>query len=370
MSNQVLLTVSGTIPADLGAKVADGARPQADYVAMAERFGADLIDYPAARTIAGAIGRLLEKIGGPDLVLAWACFALRQRYNVIVTDGEQIGLPLAALMKLLGIGRRPRHLMIVHIISVPKKMIFLDRLGVQSHIDRFLVYATAQKRFIEERWGIPSQRVVFTPFMVDSAFFSPDEAQTRNTEPTICAVGLERRDYPTLLKAVEGLPAKVVIAAASPWSKRSDSTQGQAIPSNVEVRKFTQFELRQLYADSRFLVMPLENVEFQAGITAILEAMAMERAVICSRTPGQTDAIIDGETGLYVQPGNPGALRAALDHLLSHPEEAERMGQAGRRAVLQHMSLERYTERLSEFVHEALKEAKGDAGRVEASVRR
>jgi glycosyltransferase involved in cell wall biosynthesis len=200
--------------------------------------------------------------------------------------------------------------------------------------------------------------------MVDSDFFAPDKAEARDSAPQICAVGLERRDYPTLLKAVEGLPAKVVIAAASPWSKRSDSTQGQVIPPNVEVRRFTQYELRQLYADSRFLVMPLENVEFQAGITAILEAMSMERAVVCSRISGQTDAIIDGETGVYVEPGNPAALREALEHLLSHPEESERMGKAGRHTVLQHMSLERYVERLSGIVHQELAEAEGGTTRM------
>lgn len=354
MSNHVLLTVSGTIAADLDTKVAAGSRPRADYTTMAQAFGADLIDYPAARAAAGAFGRLLERIGGPDLMLAWSCFRLRDRYQVIVTDGEQIGLPLAALMKFLGPGRRPRHLMITHIISVPKKMIFLDRLGVQSHIDRFLVYATAQKEFIERRWKIPAARVLFTPFMVDSDFFAPDQVEANDEQPMVCAVGLERRDYPTLLRAAEGLPAKVVIAAASPWSKRSDSTQGQQIPANVEVRRFSQFELRQLYADSRFLVMPLENVEFQAGITAILEAMAMGRAVICSRIAGQTDAVIDGETGLYVPPGDPAALRAAMERLLQHPDEAERMGKAARKVVLQHMSLDRYVERLSKLVSEAL----------------
>jgi glycosyltransferase involved in cell wall biosynthesis len=352
--NQVLLTVSGSIPADLAEQVAAGRRPRADYVEMARSFGADLLDYPAARAAAGAFGRLLERLGGPDLMLAWACFGLRKRYTAIVTDGEQIGLPLAAMLKLLGFGRRPRHLMIVHIISVPKKMLFLDRLGVQSHIDRFLVYATWQKRFIEERWRVPAARVNFTPFMVDSAFFAPDQVAAHADEPQICAVGLERRDYPTLLKAVEGLPAKVVIAAASPWSKRSDSTQGQAIPPNVTVRRFTQHELRQLYADSRFLVMPLENVEFQAGVTAILEAMAMERAVLCSRTPGQTDVIVEGETGRYVAPGDPQALREAIVALLNHPEEAERMGRAGRRLVEQQLSLDRYVDRLAGLVREAI----------------
>jgi glycosyltransferase involved in cell wall biosynthesis len=323
-----------------------------------------MLDYTAARGVTGGFGAILERAGGPDLMLAWAAFKLRRQYKAIVTDGEQIGLPLATLLKFLGPGARPRHLMIAHIISVPKKMLFLDRLGVQSHIDRFLVYATAQKEFIERRWKIPAGRVLFTHFMVDSDFFALDQVERRDVPPQICAVGLERRDYPTLLKAVVGLPVKVVIAAASPWSKRSDSTQGQAIPDNVEVRRFTQYELRQLYADSRFLVMPLEDVEFQAGITAILEAMSMERAVVCSRTAGQTDVIVEGETGRYAPPGDPAALRAVIEQLLDNPEETERMGKAGRRLVLQHMSLERYTDRLAGFVRDAIAEADGGASRV------
>jgi glycosyltransferase involved in cell wall biosynthesis len=357
MSNQVLLTVSGTIPADIRDQIARGTRPRADYLEMADSFSADLLDYAGARIVAGSFGRLLERIGGSDLVLAWACFKLRQRYQAIVTDGEQIGLPLAAMLKFLGIGRRPRHLMIVHIISVPKKMLFLDRLGVQSHIDRFLTYATWQKQFIEQRWNIPAERALFTPFMVDSTFFTPEHTKsTPTSQPRICAVGLERRDYPTLLRAVEGLDVEVVIAAGSPWSKRSDSTQGQSIPNNVTVRKFTQYELRQLYADSRFLVMPLENVEFQAGVTAILEAMAMERAVLCSRTPGQTDVIIEGENGQYVPPGDPVALRAAIENLLVHPETTQQLGKAGRRLVEQQMSLDCYVERLRGIVQAAIAE--------------
>jgi glycosyltransferase involved in cell wall biosynthesis len=92
--------------------------------------------------------------------------------------------------------------------------------------------------------------------------------------------------------------------------------------------------------------MPLYPVDFQAGVTAVLEAMAMGKAVICTRTPGQTDVIVDGETGLYVEPGSPASLRSAIEWLLDHPEQAERMGRSGRRRVEQEMSLERYVHRL------------------------
>jgi len=365
----VLLTVSGVIDPARPGQVAAGERPRADYLEMARAWGADLLDYAAARQETGRLGRWLEKAGGPDLMLAWACFRRRSRYRVIFTDGEQVGVPLAWLLKFLGGGRRPRHLMIVHVLSVRKKEVFFDYFGIQSHIDTFFVYSTWQKHFIETRWHVPSERVVFTPFMVDAQFFSlqalaqnsrhPERrsakdlpASAQPAPPMICAVGLERRDYPTLIEAVRGLEVQLVVAAASPWSKRADTTTGQEIPPNVTVQRFNQYELRQVYADSRFLVMPLFDVDFQAGVTAILEAMAMERAVICSRTPGQTDVIVEGETGLYVPPGDAAALRGAIQHLLDDPQEAERMGRAGRRGVEDRMSLDRYVARLGEHVRQ------------------
>jgi len=363
--NNVLLTVSGLIPADLEAQIERGTRPLTDYIALSRTFSADLLDYARARGHAGLIGRLLEKTLGRDFMLGWACFKLRKRYKVIFTDGEQAGIPLAFFMKFLGFGKRPQHLMIVHILSVKKKMIFFDWFGIQSRIDKFLCYATHQKKFIEERWKVPGDRAVFTPFMVDADFFSPknidpnlalsdsltDLAQIQ--KPILCAVGLEFRDYPTLLEAVKGLDVHVVVAAGSPWSKRSDSTEGQEIPDNVTVRRFTQFDLRHLYAMSRFMVMPLLENDFQAGVTALLEAMAMEKAIICSRTKGQTDVIVDGENGLYVTPEDPVSLRQAIEHLLAHPEEAERMGKNGRKQIEEEMSLDRYVERLNRIVEEA-----------------
>ncbi len=349
-----LLTVSGVITDDVREQVAQGLRPCPDYLALSDGLDADLIDYAAARASTGVLGAICERIGGPNLLLAFACWKLRKHYQAIVTDGEQIGLPLAGLLKITP-GARARHVMIVHIISVAKKLVLMDRLGLHTHIDRFLTYSRWQKQFIERRWQIDSRRVIWTPFMVDDAFFDPTKVKPNATiRSQICAVGLERRDYPTLLKAVEGLNIQVVIAAASPWSKYRDSTVDQAIPANVSVRKFTQFELRQLYADSRLLVMPLEPVEFQAGVTAILEAMAMGKPVLCSRAAGQTDVIVDGENGRYVAVGDADEMRAEIVRLLAHPAEMERLGGAGRWKVEREMSLARYVERLSLVVRQAV----------------
>jgi glycosyltransferase involved in cell wall biosynthesis len=351
---RVVLTVSGVIAADIREQIASGERPRADFLELARRLNADLLDYAAARTITGRTGAMLEKLGGPNLVLAYACWKVRKSCQAIVTDGEQVGLPLAALLKLTP-GTRPRHLMIVHVISERKKTVFLDWLGVQSAIDRFITYSRWQQRFIQNRWKLSRDRVLWTPFMVDQEFFAPKRVTPNScARPQVCAVGLERRDYETLLRAAEDLDVHVVIAAASPWSKRTEGVPTRTIPSNVTIRKFSQYELRQLYADSGFMIMPLENVKFQAGVTAILECLAMGKTVICSRVPGQTDVVVEGENGRYVPPGDPSTLSAEILRLLSRPEEAVRLGANGRKLVECQMNLDLYVQRMAGFLHEAI----------------
>ncbi len=355
---KILLAVSGEIDPQIEEKIARGERPLADYIALARGLPADLMDYKLAQKAGGLIGKVFAKIGGRNLMLAWSCFRQHRNYQVLFTDGEQVGLPLALLLKLFGGKRRPKHCMIAHRISAPKKAILMDLLRLYTHIDLFFVYSTWQADFICTRWKQPARKVIYTPFMVDACFFSSVQTSMdvrpavpeKKREPVISAVGLEYRDYPTLMDAIRGLPVQAVLAAASPWSKRPDTTAGTQLPENVLVRRFTQYELRDLYAASRFVVMPLYAVDFQAGVTAILEAMAMGKAVVCTRTPGQTDVITDGENGLYVEPGDPVSMRSTIQWLLDHPGEADRMGRNGRQLVEDEMSLEQYVPRLARFI--------------------
>ena len=197
--------------------------------------------------------------------------------------------------------------------------------------------------------------------MVDADFFNKqhvkDDVPPLDTtvfdKPIIFSLGREFRDYPTLIKAVHDLGVHLVILAGSLWSKRANTVQGQSLPSNVYVldRRLSYKELRYMYDVSQFIVIPLFNVDFQAGVTSLLEAMSMEKAIICSAAPGQTDVVADGETGLYVPPEDVAALREAIVQLLNDPQEAARMGKNGRKRIHESMSLARYVARLNQFVN-------------------
>jgi glycosyltransferase involved in cell wall biosynthesis len=350
---RALVTVSGSIPADLDAQIQAGHRPRADYVEIARAlevvdFDSDVIDVPAALAATGRLGRVLHRIGGAGPLLGLYCFRHRLRYEAILTDGEQVGIPLALLCRVFGRGTA-RHTMIVHILSVPKKARMISWFRLAGLVDRYVVYSSRQREFINHRLGVPLDRITLSTFMVDTRFFDPAvlDVQPRRM---ICSAGLERRDYDTLMDAVDGLDVEVVIAAASPWSKQADSTTGRSLPANVEIRRLDLFELRDLYAAAEFVVMPLHEVDFQAGITTILEAMSMGLPVVCTRTAGQTDTVIDGETGWYVPVGDTAALRAAIEALLADPDTTGNLGGSARAWATEHADITRYAARLAELV--------------------
>ena len=68
---------------------------------------------------------------------------------------------------------------------------------------------------------------------------------------------------------------------------------------------------------------------------AFAEAMSMEVPVIASRIAPLDEIIADGRTGVLAAVGNPEAFARAAEPLLEHPELRQRMGQAGRRHVIE-----------------------------------
>ena len=67
----------------------------------------------------------------------------------------------------------------------------------------------------------------------------------------------------------------------------------------------------------------------------LLEAMACEAATVATNVASLPEVVDDGVTGFLVPPNDPAALGARLTWLRDHPDDARRMGQAGRRRVLQ-----------------------------------
>ena len=75
---------------------------------------------------------------------------------------------------------------------------------------------------------------------------------------------------------------------------------------------------------------------------SVLEAMAAELPVVASRVGGLPELVVDGETGLLVEPGDPNALAAALERLVGDQDLRRRLGAAGRARAEAHFDPESF----------------------------
>ena len=276
--------------------------------------------------------------------LALEIHSRRDEYDAIVSWGERLSLALTTVQRFAR-SKKP-HIAMMCQFAKPNVQIPLRLFGGSLH--GIISWTSVQRRYLIERLGFPSERVYLVRHFVDQLFYSPRAAE----EDTICGVGAEMRDYPTLIEAMRGTDLRCHIAAdhvriphrirlAADRTVPADKLE---IPpdAKITIARKTLPELRELYAHSRFVVVPLLPSESDNGVTVILEAMAMGKPVVCSRTHGQVDVIQDGVTGIYVPVGDPLALREAMLSLWNEPQLAHAMGARARAYVEQHHTLDQF----------------------------
>jgi glycosyltransferase involved in cell wall biosynthesis len=276
--------------------------------------------------------------------LALEINARRDEYDAIVTWGERLSLALTMVQRFAH-ARKP-HIAMMGQFAKPNMQVPLRLFG--GSLCAVVTWTSVQRRYLIERLGFPSDRVYLVRHFVDQLFYRPRSAE----ENTICSVGAEMRDYLTLIEAMRGTDLRCHIAADHVRiPHRIRLVADRRVPADkflvpvdakITIGRKTLLELRDLYARSRFVVVPLLPSESDNGVTVILEAMAMGKPVICSRTHGQVDVIEDGVTGVYVPLGDPAALREAMLSLWNEPQKAHAMGARARAYVEQHHTLDQF----------------------------
>jgi glycosyltransferase involved in cell wall biosynthesis len=336
-----------------------GEGPRKDYVELARALAADVVDRQYLEERAGKLARALAKRGAITVAEIIDGFGRRNEYDVTVAWADRLGLSLALLFKLR---RSPARLVLIAmLVSDPEKALFLKQLRVHSHLAALIFHDRIQAEISARRLGVTPSKLHIAKQGIDEAFWRPQPLEVENL---ISSVGWQERDYPTLLQAVEGLPVDVELAIGSVGSvgakEAAAELEQSGVPPNVRFVWPSTKGLRDVYARSRFVVIPLHDVPHEPGSTTLLEAMAMEKAVILSRAHGGTDILRDGEQGIYVPPGDPTALREAIEFLTSHPDEADRMGRAGRALVEERYTLDGYVAELGRIIAAVAETAAAD----------
>jgi glycosyltransferase involved in cell wall biosynthesis len=164
------------------------------------------------------------------------------------------------------------------------------------------------------RLGAPSVRVIPNGVEVPAAV----EPEAEPPEVLFAGRLSAEKGVLELAAAADGL--NLVVAGDGPLRDRLPNALG-FVPVS---------ELGKLYGRAALVVCPSRRDGFNM---VCAEAMAHGRPVVASAVGGLRELVVDEETGLLVPPGDPVALRAAIDRLLGDPPFRRRLGAAAREHV-------------------------------------
>jgi glycosyltransferase involved in cell wall biosynthesis len=273
--------------------------------------------------------RSCEQYARFDFSLARAAIREARHFDLILAGSEKVGAPLAMM--------RPTQpvVCVVHQIASPVKSRLLKVLNVASGWSRVGYQCHADRDVLMSAYGIPSGRL----FQFKAAPFDTFSPLPHPDGQYVLSLGTSKRDYDTLLKAVDrlpGVPTRVYassrfldpyrgrrLRAGQPWIEIKDPVGPEAMPD--------------VYRSARVVVLPLEQTyQYSAGTSVALEAHAAGRAVVATDTPGMKDFVVHGVTGYLVPVGDADAMKDAIARLWTDPRLAAEMGLAGRAHVEKH----------------------------------
>lgn len=213
-----------------------------------------------------------------------------------------------------------------------------------DHSAGIITLSEKEARMLKERFPRLKDAIRFIPYGTDLEYFKP---QNVPEVEQILSIGFDRgRDYATLFEATKDLGIKVIATNSRHIKKLGP------LPSHVELRSFTDPELVQEYAKSKIVVLPLDTrggINDAMGCSTLVEAMAMGKPVIASRTFTMESYISHGENGLLVPERDVEALRDAIKKLLADEKLRQDLGRRARAFVETHCDSEKSAQQMADF---------------------
>lgn len=190
-------------------------------------------------------------------------------------------------------------------------------------IDAYVVFSRFEQALYPEYFNLPESRVHYLPWTMEPPLPGPDSPLT-STEPYLCSIGGEGRDYALLAKAMKALPHQKMVIIARPYS-----ISGISFPDNVEV--FTNLPKEQTWrvaANSLGLVVPLKSSRTACGHITIVGSQLLGLPLLVTRSQGVEDYITDGHTGFLMEAGDKAGMVERLRLLHDNQELAIALGKA------------------------------------------
>lgn len=219
---------------------------------------------------------------------------------------------------------------------------------VNLFTDGYVALSTINKNLLI-RYGFPVNKICFIPNAFNSleAYCEFDKAKFNKKKQLIYVASVIRnKSQITLIEVIHQInnPNVELLLIGSIHNDPDYFFELQKKIKKLKLENHVRFlgklshkEVMHYYSSSDIVVFPTMS---EMMPRAVIEAMWLGKPVVASRVDGILDLITDEKTGLLCKPGDVKGFSDALQFLLENPDEAERMGMAGKEFVQKHCSLE------------------------------
>ncbi|MEG3174734.1 glycosyltransferase [Sphingomonas sp. RB3P16] len=276
-------------------------QPEKEFIAIAKLSDARVFSLASSDgTFNNSIRTMFSKRPNYGSALKFAASA--KDIDACYVTGEDLGIPAAIILKARA--WRGKLYCVVHNIT-PKKAFLFRRIG-HKMFGGFIVVSKRQRSLLVEQCNIPSEKVFLRYNCVDDTFFKPISNASSQSGPdsAVMACGAENRDYALLREAARALDTKFEIYGHGFFGDRSDNSDAGSPPNFASMPRVSFPELAHAYNRSRAVVLPLNDVDYAAGVTGLVEAMACGKTVIVTKTTGIEGYLDAIEPTLLLKPND------------------------------------------------------------------
>ena len=173
-----------------------------------------------------------------------------------------------------------------------------------------------EREHYTKMFGVEMGRFVWVPFPMNR--LEPCPESVRKISNRIMSSGRQSCDWSTLICSVTDLSQYQLLIVHS--KKDLNILRRLSLPRNCELLcDIPQLEHDKLLSESVCYVISLLETEGSSGHVRLSHAVHLGIPVIITSISGIEEYVIDGKTAIVVPPGNPMALRKAIQRLMEDP---------------------------------------------------
>lgn len=186
-----------------------------------------------------------------------------------------------------------------------------------KEVDQIILHAETEKTLFINYFNIEKNKVNHVPFGINIDAYSKGKLTPINNvkTPFILSVGNDRhRDISMLIRIANYYPELNFILASS---NASYIDRVRDI-KNITTLSVNFNQMKWLYKNCLFVVVPLSYNEHVSGCTTVLESGANSKVIITNNTPGMDYYVKNMETGMLVELNNFDGFKKCIDKLLNN----------------------------------------------------